>query len=510
MPDGPLERTAEHATTPVEHLDVLVVGAGLSGIGAACRLARHCRGTRFAVLEGRDAIGGTWDLFRYPGVRSDSDMHALGYRFRPWRHKLAIAPASDILGYIRDTAKEYRIDQHIRFRHKVRAASWSSAQARWTIEAEADGRPVVLSCTLLLVCGGYYSYDEGHDPRFPDIERFRGTVLHPQFWPASVDYAGKRVVVIGSGATAVTLVPALAETAGHVTMLQRSPSYIASRPSRDDLGDLFARLLPRRLAGRLTRAKNIAREVFYYKLARARAADTKRQLIALVAKELGPDFDVAKHFTPTYNPWDQRVCLVPDADLFKAISSGRASVETDTVERFTETGIRLGSGKELEAEIVVTATGLKMVAMGGIAFSVDGATVDFGKRMTYRGMMIGDIPNMVFVVGYSNASWTLKADLVSNYACRLINFMRRRGYDTVVPRSDPSVAEQPLITLQSGYVQRASASLPKQGDRAPWKLHQNYLLDMPKFRYGLIRDRTLKFRRAAATPRSPQGRTTWT
>ncbi len=497
MPDGARDPSSSSiAEMPAEHVDVIIVGAGLSGIGSACRLVRQSPRTRFIVLEGRGATGGTWDLFRYPGVRSDSDMHALGYRFRPWRHLLSIAPASDILSYIRQTAAEYRIDRHIRLHHHVRSAAWSSRQARWTLEVEdAAGETVRLSCDFLLMCGGYYSYEAGHAPVFAGAESFGGRLLHPQFWPEDLDTDGKRIVVIGSGATAVTLVPALAKTAAHVVMLQRSPSYVVSRPSTDRIGDMLGRMLPHRLAGRLTRAKNIVREVFYYKLARSKPDDFKRRLIDLVSKELGPDFDVAKHFTPTYNPWDQRVCLVPDSDLFKAISSGRASVETDHIDRLTTTGIRLASGREIEADIIVSATGLKMVAMGGVSFDVDGDPVDFGKRMTYKGMMIGDVPNFIFVIGYSNASWTLKSDLVASYACRLINFMRRRGHDMVVPRSDPSVGEQPLLNFTSGYVQRAAASLPKQGDRAPWKLHQNYLRDMPMLRYGWIKDGTLQFRR---------------
>ncbi len=501
MPDAAFETTLADATLDepaATHLDVIIVGAGLSGIGTACRLVRQSRRTSFAILEGREAIGGTWDLFRYPGVRSDSDMNALGYRFRPWRSLLSIAPASDILDYIRETAAEYRIDRHIRLRHRVRAASWSTPDARWTVDAEVDGRTVRLTCNMLLMCSGYYSYAEGHAPQFPEVERFRGQMVHPQFWPASLDYAGKRVVVIGSGATAVTLVPALAKTAGHVVMLQRSPSYIFSRPSNDRIAGLLRRTLPPALAGRLTRAKNIAQEVFYYRMARAKPADFKRRLIDMVSKEVGPDIDVARHFTPTYDPWDQRVCLVPDSDLFEAIRDKSASVETDHIERFTETGIQLRSGKEIAADIVVSATGLKVVAMGGVAFTVDGAAVDFGRRMAYKGMMIGDVPNFIFVVGYSMASWTLKSDLVASYACRLINFMRRRRYDTVVPKADPSVGEEPFLNLTSGYVQRASTILPKYGDRAPWKLHQNYLRDMPMLRYGKLKDGTLDFRRSAS------------
>ena len=501
MPDGAVDARIAPSANPEQasaHLDVIIVGAGLSGIGAACRLIQHCRGKRFAILESRETIGGTWDLFRYPGVRSDSEMHSLGYKFRPWRHQLSIAPGGEILNYIRETASEYRIDRHIRLRHRVRTASFSTEQARWTLDVEADGENIRLTCDMLLMCSGYYSYAEGHAPEFAGAETFRGQLIHPQFWPGSLDYAGKRVVVIGSGATAVTLVPAMARTAGHVVMLQRSPSYIFSRPSSDRISELLRGTLPRALAGRLTRIKNISQEVFYYKLARAKPADFKRQLIDMVRKELGPDFDVDKHFTPTYNPWDQRICLIPDSDLFEAIRDGRASVETDHIERFTETGIKLVSGKEIEADIIVSATGLKMVAMGGMTVTVDGEMVDFSQRLAYKGMMIGGVPNFIFFVGYSMASWTLKVDLVASFACRVINFMRRRRYDIVVARSDPSVKQEPFLNLTSGYVQRASSILPKYGDRAPWKLYQNYLLDMPLIRFGRLKDGTLAFRRSAS------------
>ena len=501
MPDGAVDARIAPDTgqeRAAAHLDVIIVGGGLSGIGAACRLAQRCPTKRFAILEGRDTIGGTWDLFRYPGIRSDSAMQALGYKFRPWRHQHAIAPGAEILDYIRETAAHHRIDQHVRLGHRVRAASFSTEQARWTLDVEAGGRSLRLTCNMLLLCSGYYSYTEGHAPEFSGAETFGGQLVHPQFWPESLDCAGKRVVVIGSGATAVTLVPALAKTAGHVVMLQRSPSYIFSRPSRDRVDEFLRRVLPHNLAGRLIRARIIAQEIYYYKLARARPADFKRRLIEMVSKELGPDFDVAKHFTPTYDPWDQRICLVPDSDLFEAIRDGRASVETDRIERLTETGIRLVSGGEIEADIIVSATGLKMVAMGGIAVTVDGKAVDFGQRVAYKGMMIGDVPNFVFFVGYSMASWTLKVDLVASFACRLINFMRRRRYDVVVPRSDASVEQKPFLTLTSGYVQRAAPILPKYGDRAPWRLYQNYLLDVPLIRFGRLNDGTLRFRRSAS------------
>jgi cation diffusion facilitator CzcD-associated flavoprotein CzcO len=501
VPDGQIAPTdLDGLRGEVEHTDVVIVGAGLSGIGMACRLVRDSRRTRFVILETRDSIGGTWDLFRYPGVRSDSDMHTLGYGFRPWRDLLSLAPASAILEYVKQTATEYRIDRHIRFNHRVRKASFSSSDARWTLEIEtAPGVTTRMTCDMLLMCGGYYSYEEGHAPKFPGAERFRGKLVHPQFWPSDLDYAGKNVVVIGSGATAVTLVPAMAKTAAHVTMLQRSPTYIVSRPSTDKIGRTLRRFLPHGLAGRLTRAKNIGESLFYYKLARAKPADVKRQLIGLVRKELGREYDVAKHFTPTYNPWDQRVCLVPDSDLFKAIRSRKADIVTDKIKTFTETGIELESGETLPADVVVSATGLKVQPMGGASLVVDGVPVDIGRAMTYKGMMLSDVPNFVFVIGYTNASWTLKSDLVALYTTRLLNYMRRRHVDIVVAPRDPKVEETPLIDFSSGYVQRASATLPKQGNRAPWTLHQNYLRDMPALRFAPLKDGTLRFAKARRT-----------
>jgi cation diffusion facilitator CzcD-associated flavoprotein CzcO len=504
MPDG----TQHPAALQPDALDtdIVIVGAGLSGIGAACRIARQARRARFVILESRDTIGGTWDLFRYPGVRSDSDMHTLGYKFRPWRSLVSLAPAADILDYIRDTASHYDIERHIRFRQTLRAAAWSSRDARWTLDIQDanTGHPVRLTCNILLMCSGYYSYAEGHAPHFPGQETFRGQLIHPQFWPETLETEGKRIVVIGSGATAVTLVPALARTAAHVTMLQRSPTYVVSRPNTDRIAERLSRSLPPRLAGRLTRIKNIAETMFFYRLARKNPADTKRRILGMIRRELGPDFDVARHFTPTYNPWDQRLCLVPDADLFKALADGSASIETDHIDRFTERSILLKSGRELSADIIVSATGLKLIAMGGAAITVDGRPVEFGRTMAYKGMMLGGVPNFVFVVGYTNASWTLKSDLVASYVCRLLNFMRRRRYDIVVAPSDPAVRPVPLLDFTSGYVQRASDILPKQGDRAPWRLRQNYLRDMLMLRHGALRDGTISFaRRPGALPLDP-------
>ncbi|MEA3050522.1 MAG: monooxygenase [Sphingomonadales bacterium] len=482
--------------------DVLIVGAGLSGIGTACHLAMKCPGKSYAILEARDAIGGTWDLFRYPGIRSDSDMYTLGYAFRPWRDAKAIADGPAIKAYVEETAREYGATPHIRFHHKVARASWSSADARWTVEAETPEGPARFTARFLMMCSGYYSYDEGYRPDFPGEADFRGRFVHPQFWPEDLDYAGKRVVVIGSGATAVTLVPEMAKRAAHVTMLQRSPTYIVSRPATDSIAERLKKWLPPMLAYRLTRVKNVGLQMFFYRLARSRPAKVKEKMIGLVRDELGPDYDVATHFTPSYNPWDQRVCLVPDGDLFAAIRTGRASIATATIDRFTQNGLRLASGEELSADIVVTATGLKLHLMGGAEIRVDGVAQDVSKTLTYKAIMFSGVPNLAYIFGYTNASWTLKADLAGDYVCRLINHMDEKGYSTCVPVADASVKPEPFLTFTSGYVRRALASLPRQGDRAPWRLHQNYALDLVSLRFGRIEDGTLRFaappQRAAA------------
>ncbi len=480
---------------PVPDFDVLIIGAGLSGIGAGYHLQDKCPNKTYAILEGRGAIGGTWDLFRYPGVRSDSDMHTMGYRFRPWDGAKALADGPSILRYIRETAEEYGIDRKIRFNHKVVSASWWSADAAWTVEAIGpDGQPVRLRGNFLFMCSGYYEYAAGYMPGWPGMDRFTGRIVHPQQWPDDLDYAGKRVIVIGSGATAVTLVPAMAEKAAHVTMLQRSPTYIVTRPSADAIANWLRRALPSRLAYGMARWKNILLQMYFYNLARRKPDATKKAILKFAQAQLGADFDVAKHFSPRYNPWDQRLCLVPDGDLFASIRSGKASVVTEEIETFTEKGIRLRSGSELEADIIVTATGLKMRLMGGIAMAVDGAPVDFAKTMTYKGMMSSDVPNLAMALGYTNASWTLKCDLTSEYVCRLLNFMDEHGYAYCAPRRrDPSVAEEPALTFTSGYVQRALASLPKQGSKKPWRLNQNYALDLMALRYGTVDDGTLEF-----------------
>jgi cation diffusion facilitator CzcD-associated flavoprotein CzcO len=486
---------------PTDHVDVLIIGAGLSGIGAACHLTMQSPARSYAILEGREAIGGTWDLFRYPGIRSDSDMYTLGYIFRPWSEAKAIADGASILNYIRETADAYHVTEKIRFNHKVRRADWNSQTATWTVEAETGPTGAIsrFTCNFLFACSGYYDYAAGYTPDFPGTGDFRGRIVHPQHWPADLDTAGKNIVVIGSGATAVTLVPALAETAAQVTMLQRSPTYIASRPSEDAFANRLRRTLPAGLAYAITRWRNVGWQLFFYRMARRKPAEVKRQLIALVRGELGPDYDVATHFTPRYNPWDQRLCLVPDSDLFRAMRAGRACVVTDTIERFTETGIRLASGAALHADIIVTATGLKMQLLSGMAISIDGERVDMSKRMAYKGMMFGDVPNLATAFGYTNASWTLKADLTCAYVCRLLNHMAARGYDICTPKSDPAVAEAPFLDFTSGYVQRAIDHLPRQGTATPWKVHQNYALDMLALRFGKLNDGTMVFSRRPQT-----------
>jgi monooxygenase len=480
----------------MEHVDVLVVGAGLSGIGAVCHLRTECPGKSFVILEGRSALGGTWDLFRYPGIRSDSDMYTLGYRFRPWRDPKAIADGPAILKYIRETAAEYGVNENIRYNHRVRRASWSSEDARWTVEAEVgpEKKVVRFTCNFLYLCTGYYDYENGYTPEWPGTERFGGRIVHPQKWPEDLDYAGKRVVVIGSGATAVTLVPALAERAAHVTMLQRSPTYVISRPAEDKIANWLRRCLPAHAAYALTRWKNVLLGMFFYHLARKRPELFKRIVAKQVRQQLGEEY-VLKHFTPRYNPWDQRLCLVPDSDLFRAIREGRASVATDHIETFTQTGLRLKSGEHLDADIIVTATGLVLKLMNGLQLVVDGEPVDLSKTLAYKGMMYSDVPNLASALGYTNASWTLKCDLTAEYVCRLLNYMDRHGYAQCTPRvDDPSLEEVPIIDFTSGYVQRALHTLPRQGSKTPWRLHQNYVKDLSMLRYGRVDDGTMEFK----------------
>jgi monooxygenase len=483
---------------PSEHLDVLIVGAGLSGIGAAHHLQDRCPGKSYAILEARDGIGGTWDLFRYPGIRSDSDMHTLGYRFRPWTAAKSIADGESILEYVRQTARDAGIDSKIRLHHRVVAAEWSSEEMRWTVEVERgdSGGRVTLSCGFLFVCSGYYRYDQGYTPEFPGLDRFGGEVIHPQHWPEELDYAGKRVVVIGSGATAMTLVPAMAKGAAKVTMLQRSPTYVVSMPGEDGIAIRLRRILPDRVAYPIVRWKNVLLQLLSYRLARKRPELMKRMLRRGLVNALPAGYDVDKHFKPRYNPWDQRLCLVPDADLFRAISAGEAEIVTDRIETFTERCIELESGAELEADVVITATGLNLLFLGGMRLTVDGEEPEVGKAFTYKGMMLSGVPNFAFTIGYTNASWTLKADLAAEYICRLLNHMDAGGYRRCVPRAnDPSITEEPLLDFNSGYVLRSIDSLPKQGSREPWKLRQNYPLDLRTLRFGAIEDGEMQFSR---------------
>ncbi|MDE2465165.1 MAG: NAD(P)/FAD-dependent oxidoreductase [Alphaproteobacteria bacterium] len=487
----------------MDHFDTIIVGAGLSGIGAAWHLQHRVPGRSFVILEGRDAIGGTWDLFRYPGIRSDSDMYTLGYRFKPWRNAKAIADGPSIRAYVREVASENRLDQHIRFRHLVRSASWDSTEARWTVEAEVgeDKKRVRYTCSFLFMCSGYYSYREGYTPDFSGTQDFSGKIVHPQFWPEDLDYRGKRVVVIGSGATAVTLVPELAKQASVVTMLQRSPTYMVSRPAQDKLANWLREHLPPKLAYGITRWRNVLFGMYFFRLARRQPQKVKQHLIQMVRNELGSDFDVETHFTPRYNPWDQRLCLIPDSDMFEAIRSGQAQVVTDHIDRFVKEGIKLQSGKILPADIIVTATGLKLEVLGGMKVFVDGHPVDMSKTLSYKGLMYSDVPNLASSFGYTNASWTLKCDLTCEYICRLMNHMSEHGYLQVTPRRvDPLVGEEPWLDLTSGYVQRALAYLPKQGNKRPWKLYQNYALDLVTLRYGRIDDGTLEFKTAQDLP----------
>jgi monooxygenase len=480
----------------IEHFDVVVIGAGLSGIGAGYRLETRCPGKRYVILEARHAIGGTWDLFRYPGVRSDSDMFTLGYPFKPWKDAKAIADGPAILKYVRETAREFGIDRHIRFQHRVRSASWLSGDLHWLVDAEVGpGKEVVqFTCDFLYGCTGYYRYDAGYEPRFPGAARFLGRFVHPQRWPQDLDYRGKQVVVIGSGATAVTLVPAMSETAAHVTMLQRSPTYILSLPSVDRFADRLRRRLPARAAHRLARWKNILLTLGIYQLSRRAPKRMRRLIRDQAAKSLPQGYDVDTHFNPRYQPWDQRLCLVPDSDLFKVISAGRVSIVTDEIATFTEHGVRLRSGRQLDADIIVSATGLEMLALGGVRLNVDGIAVDAARTLVYKGALLSNVPNFAFCMGYTNASWTLREDLASIFVCRLLNHMDRNGYRMSTAVCDPASLEtKPLLDLNSGYVLRAAANLPKQAGKRPWLVRQNYLLDFVTMRWSRMEDGVLRF-----------------
>ncbi len=494
---------------PLEHVDVLIVGAGLSGIGAAYHLQANCPGKTYALLEARDCIGGTWDLFKYPGIRSDSDMYTLGYSFRPWEEAKAIADGPSILSYVRQTAAEHDIERHIRFDHRVKRAEFSSVDSRWTIEATRGetGETVLISAAFLLICSGYYRYDEGYTPQFAGTERFAGRIVHPQQWSEDIDYKDKRVVVIGSGATAVTLLPAMAQSAAHVTMLQRSPSYIFSLPGEDALANFLRRVLPAKLAYSIVRWKNVMLATLLYQLSRRRPKLVKRIIRKGIERRLPADYDIETHFKPRYAPWDQRLCFVPDEDLFAAIRAGTASVVTDEIETFTERGLQLTSGAELEADLIVTATGLNLLALGGIQMAVDGREIELPQSTSYKGMMLSDVPNMAFAVGYTNASWTLKCDLTCEYVCRLLNHMDEHGYARCTPVSrDSTLGDQPMIDLASSYVMRSIDQFPKQGSKAPWRLHQNYARDVLALKFGALDDGAMQFDAAtpAAAPQPPE------
>jgi cation diffusion facilitator CzcD-associated flavoprotein CzcO len=483
----------------LEHLDVLIVGAGLSGIGAGYHLQSECPRKSYAILEARERSGGTWDLFRYPGIRSDSDMYTLGYSFRPWEDAKSIADGPSILRYVRQTADDHGIDRKIRFGHRVVRAEWSSADARWTVEVQReDTRETVrLTCGFLFMCSGYYRYDEGYTPDFQGTERFAGRIVHPQKWTEDVDYTDKRVVVIGSGATAVTLIPALAERAAHVTMLQRSPSYVVSLPGEDPAAKLLRRLLGAKAAYSIVRWKNVLVTMLVFQLSRRRPGFVRKLVRRGVERRLPAGYDIDTHFKPSYDPWDQRMCLVPNGDLFEAISAERASVVTDQIDTFTERGIRLRSGAELDADLIITATGLNLLALGGMQLAVDGTEVDVSETMSYKGMMLSGVPNLAIAFGYTNASWTLKADLTCAYVCRLLNHMDQHRYVQCTPSNDdPLIEEQPFIDFSSSYVQRSIEQFPKQGSKAPWRLYQNYALDILALKFGAVEDGAMRFARA--------------
>lgn len=483
-------------------VDVLIVGAGLSGIGSAAHLRRACPQKTFAILERRDSLGGTWDLFRYPGIRSDSDMFTLGYNFKPWNDDKSIADGPAILRYIQDTAREYRLNEHIHYQQKVTAVAWDTPTARWTVTAEneATGEQQHYRCRYLMGCTGYYNYDAGYTPEFPGFNQFKGQVVHPQLWPESIDYTDKRVVVIGSGATAVTLIPAMADKTAHITMLQRSPTYVATVPEKDTLSIELRKWLPEKVVYSIARARKIALQRSVYELSKKRPKVVRRFLLREAKRQLGKDFDM-QHFSPRYNPWDERLCAVPDGDLFKVLKAGKASVVTDNIETFTADGIQLKSGQVLPADIIITATGLDLLMFGNIKPTVDGAPVKIDRTLTYKGAMLSGIPNFSMIFGYTNSSWTLKADLVAEFTCRLLNYMDKHRIPYCVPQpSDDDYAETPFLDLQSGYVMRAARQLPRQGAKGPWKVVQNYFRDIPMLRFRPVRDSGLHFAQPQPQP----------
>ena len=476
------------------HKDIIIVGAGISGIAAGYNLQKSCPDKSFAILEGREALGGTWDLFKYPGVRSDSDMHTLGFRFKPWIHKKAIADGPSILKYLNETVDDFNLRDKISYNQKVISSNWQSDKSIWELTVHDNGQEVSMTCNFLFLCGGYYSYDKPYMPDFPGMDEFNGRIIHPQFWDESLDYSNKKVVVIGSGATAVTLVPAIAESAKQTTMLQRSPSYVISAPAEDSWNNALNKIFPVKFTYFVIRWKNILRTIIGFYLSRKYPERIKERLINLVREELGQDFDVEKHFTPSYKPWDQRMCLVPDGDLFSAIKDNRANVVTDTIDTFTPTGILLNSGNEIEADIVISATGIELNALNDINVSVDGVKVEANRKLSYKGMMLSGVPNLAITFGYVNSSWTLRADLTCEYVCRLINTMDKEGCAACSPEEDlNALVEDDYIDFTSGYVQRALDRLPKQGKKSPWRNYQNYLLDIFYVRLFSIKDSTLRF-----------------
>ena len=488
------------AKKPVEHVDVIIIGAGVSGLGTGCHLTMKSPKTSYAILEGRDAIGGTWDLFKYPGIRSDSDMYTFGFNFRPWRKSNPLAAGQDIVDYLSDTAKAYNVDSKIRFGHRISKARWSSQTKLWTLDiTKSDsGEAFQMTCNFLSSCTGYYNYEKGYLPEFEGYANYKGTIAHPQHWPEDLDYSGKSVLIIGSGATAVTLVPAMAEEAAHVTMLQRSPTFIVSRPGIDPISAKLNRWLPAKLAYSLNRIKNISFGMYLYNLCRRKPEQMKNYFINEASQAIGPDFDAKKHLTPAYKPWDQRLCVVPDSDLFNAVRDGKASIVTDHIERFTEKGVKLTSGEELEADIIVPATGLALQFMGGIELFLDDKKVEGGDLINYKGMMYSNIPNLIATYGYTNASWTLKADLTADYTARLLNHMRKHSYDQVVPALEEGDMEvESSLALQSGYMQRGRDIMPKQGVERPWCNKQNYVSDLMAIKFAGFNDDVLKFSKAS-------------
>lgn len=480
------------------HFDVLIVGAGLSGIGAAVHLLKRAPGRSYQILEMREAMGGTWDLFRYPGIRSDSDMHTLGFNFKPWKAQKAIADGPAIREYIHETADEYGINSNIRYGHKVVSAEWDSDTARWTVSVEVDGKTQKLTCSWLHMCAGYYRYDQGYTPEFEGRDDFQGDIIHPQLWPEDYDYSRKKVVIIGSGATAMTMVPAMTDKAEHVTMLQRSPTYVVSRPSEDKFANALRKILPGMMAYGITRWRNVLMQLFVYDRTRKAPDKVKQRLLDMTREEIGDEL-VEKHFTPEYNPWDQRLCLIPDGDLYTALKEEKASVVTDHIDRFTKTGIKLKSGEELRADLIVTATGLDLLFIGGTEITVDGRKQNPHDLLNYRGAMVSNIPNMTAVFGYTNASWTLRADLTSEYMCKVLNHMEKENFVEARPVADNVEPAQDFLDFSSGYVQRAVDRFPQQGHSAPWVITQNYARDILLMRHGKLEDGALIFRRAHET-----------